>query len=341
MKVIMPVAGYGKRLRPHTWSKPKPLLNVAGKPVLAHTLDMLKPLGVEELVFITGWMGEEIRAFVEENYDYRAHYVVQEELKGQAHALYLAREHLNGPCLIIFVDTLFEAYLSFLDSCTADAVIFVKEIDDPRPFGVIVEQEGRVVRYIEKPQGFEYRKTTIGVFWVKEGAELVRAIEHLLQHDIRTRGEYYLADAINVMIDQGAWVIGKTVSVWEDCGRPDTLLHTNRYLLEHGHAQQIETADSVLIPPVHISKTARIQEAVIGPYVTIGDEVTIKRCIIRDAIIEAGTHLENMIVEHSLLGRNVRVIGRSYQLNIGDDDQIVSGAVAKELQGGTHDHRHP
>jgi len=201
VKVIIPMAGYGKRLRPLTWSRPKPLINVAGKPILGHILDVFAPMAeIDDVVFIVGWLGEQIEEYVRANYRFRSHYVVQEELKGQAHALYLAREFLDGPCIILFVDTLFEADLSDLDAVDADAVAFVKEVDDPRRFGVVIEEEGRIVRIIEKPEGLEHRNAVVGLYYVREGRALESAIEYLLEHDIRTKGEFYLADAFQVMI---------------------------------------------------------------------------------------------------------------------------------------------
>ncbi|MEA3407551.1 MAG: nucleotidyltransferase family protein, partial [Chloroflexota bacterium] len=175
MKVVIPLAGFGTRLRPHTWSKPKPLMNVAGKPVLGHVLDAFEAVDVQEVVFVIGWLGDQIREYVQANYGFEAHYVVQEELKGQAHAIYLAREYLEGPCLIAFVDTLFEADLSGLPAVDADGVLFVQEVEDPRRFGVVVERDDRIVQLIEKPEGFEHRKAMIGVYYVREGAELVSA----------------------------------------------------------------------------------------------------------------------------------------------------------------------
>jgi glucose-1-phosphate thymidylyltransferase len=322
IKVIVPLAGLGKRMRPHTWSKPKPLINVAGKPILGHVLDKLLPLDVEEVTFIVGWLGDQIKEYVEANYHFKAHYVMQQELKGQAHAIYLAREHVKGKCLIIFVDTLFEADLSRLEEHTEDAVLYVQEVPDPRRFGVVVEEGGRIVRLIEKPSGFEHRKAIIGLYYVRQGEMLIDAIEYLLAHDLQTKGEYYLADAFQVMIDRGARFGSDTVSVWEDCGEPETLLHTNRYLLDHGHAQEIEVRASLVVPPVYIAKTAIIENAIVGPYVTVCDHVHIKDAIVRDAIIEAGSTLENVALEHSLIGRHATVKGALSRLNIGDDGLI-------------------
>jgi glucose-1-phosphate thymidylyltransferase len=323
VKVIIPLAGYGKRLRPQTWSKPKPLINVAGKPILGHILDIFAPMeGIEDVVFIVGWLGEQIEEYVRANYRFRSHYVVQEELKGQAHAIHLAREFLTGPCIILFVDTLFEADLSNLDAIDADAVAFVKEVEDPRRFGVVVEENGHIVRIIEKPEGFEHRNAVVGLYYVREGRDLERAIEYLLEHDIQTKGEFYLADAFQVMIDRGAHFVSRPVSVWEDCGEPGTVLHTNRYLLEHGHAREVETVNAVLIPPVHIADGARIESAVVGPHVTVAAGATVRNAIVRDAIIDEGALVEGVLLEGSLVGRHATLRGGFSRLNVGDDAVI-------------------
>ena len=319
MKVVLPLAGLGKRMRPHTWSKPKPLLNIAGKPVLGHVLDKLQPLDVEEVIFITGWLGNQIKEYVEANYDFASRYVVQEELKGQAHAIYLAKEFLSGPCMIIFVDTLFEADLGGLTDSFVDGVLYVKEVEDPRRFGVAVEKDGRVVRLIEKPDSFEHRRAIVGVYYVRDGASLIEAIDHLIERNIQTKGEFYLADALQVMIDRGARIVSRPVSVWEDCGKPETVLHTNRYLLESGHTQVVPVQNSVLIPPVYVAETANIENAVVGPYVTVGDGVRITGAIVRDAIIEEGSTVENITLENSLIGRDATIRGAFSQLNVGDD----------------------
>jgi glucose-1-phosphate thymidylyltransferase len=339
MKVIIPLAGLGKRMRPHTWSKPKPLLNVAGKPILGHVLDKFKPLGVEEVILIVGWLGDQINEYVQDNYAFRTHYVVQHELKGQAHALYLAKEYLSGPCIIVFVDTLFEVDLSGLEQRPVDGVIYVQTVEDPRRFGVVVEEQGRIVRLIEKPDGFEHRKAVIGLYYIKDGAALADAIEYVLTHDIQTKGEYYLANALQVMIDRGARFVSEPVSAWEDCGEPETLLHTNRYLLEHGCAQEATVQNAVLVPPVYIAPTAVVENAIIGPYVTVGDKVSISDSIVRDAIIDAGSTIENIALEHSLVGRNVTLKGSFNRVNIGDNDLIDLTGENNLPKEANHDHR--
>lgn len=323
MQVVLPVAGLGSRMRPHTWSKPKPLLHVAGNTVLGHTLDKLAALDVEEIIFIVGWLGDQIREYVEGRYAFKTRYVTQEEMKGQAHAIYLAKDYLSGPCLVIFVDTIFEGDLSILKNHPADGVIYVKEIEDPRDFGIVIERDGRVIQYVEKPSTLEHRKATVGVFWFKESRELVSAIEYLLAHDIRTKGEYYLANAVNVMIERGAHFVTENVTVWQDCGQPDTLLATNRYLLSHGRAsKEVPAENCVIIPPVYVAPSARLENSVIGPYVSIDEGVHIASSIVRDAIIERETRIENALLERSLIGRRAVIRGRAEHLNIGDHGTI-------------------
>ncbi len=323
MKIVLPVAGFGKRMRPHTWSKPKPLLNVAGRPILGHILDRFKGLDVEEVIFITGWLGDQIKEYVEANYDFTARFVVQEELKGQAHAIYMAREYLTGPCITVWVDTFFEADLQGLEKRPVDAVAYVKAVQDPRRFGVAVEEGGRIVRLIEKPKSCEHRNAVIGLYYIRDAAALVDAIRYLLEHDIQTQGEYYLVDALQIMIDRGAVFVSEQTPVWKDCGTPEALLDTNRYLLSNGFSQEIEVRNAVLIPPVYVANSAVIERSVVGPYVTVCDGVRITNSIVRDAIIEEGSTIEGVGLEHSLLGRNATIKGSLGRVNVGDNDQIV------------------
>ncbi|MCR4407395.1 MAG: sugar phosphate nucleotidyltransferase [Anaerolineae bacterium] len=325
MKVVIPLAGFGTRLRPHTYTKPKPLLNVAGKPVLGHILDKFTGLSVEEVIFITGWLGDQIEAYVEANYNFPStHYIEQKELLGQAHAISLAASHLEGPVLILFVDTLFEADLAPLFHEQADAVIYAKEVEDPRRFGVVVLEGDRIVRFIEKPDGFEHRLAVIGLYWVKDGRWLLRAIQELMARNIQTKGEFYLADAFQLMIDQGAYFKAEVVEVWEDCGKPETVLHTNRYLLDNGHDNSLSavTEQSVLVPPVYIAPTARVVQSVIGPYATLADGCVVRNSIVRDSIIDCGAFIEDAMLERSLIGERAVVRGRYRVLNVGDSSHV-------------------
>lgn len=323
MQVVLPVAGFGSRMRPHTWSKPKPLLHVAGNTVLGHTLDKLADLNVDEVIFVTGWLGEQIQDWVKRRYAFNARYVVQEKLEGQAHAIYLAKDYLSGPCLVIFVDTIFEANLAMLETVDADGVIYIQEVDDPRDFGVVVEENGRVIRYVEKPETMDNRKTTVGVFWFREGQALTSSIAHMLENNIRTKGEFYLADAVNVMLERGAHFISEPVSLWEDCGQPETILKTNRTLLSHGHASaQVQGTNCVIIPPVYVAPSAQLENAIIGPYVSVDENARIVSSILRDSIIESGAVIENSLLENSIIGRRAVLRGRREQINVGDNSML-------------------
>ncbi len=328
MKVVIPLAGFGTRLRPHTYTKPKPLINVAGKPVLGHILDKLLSLEVEEIIFIVGYLGEQIKNYVETNYRFNARYVEQKEMLGQAHAIFLAHEFLQGPALIIFVDTIFETDLSHLAEVDADGVIYVKEVEDPRRFGVAVVEGGCITRLIEKPKSLEHNLAVIGLYYIKDMRWLLEAIEQLMERGITTDGEYYLADALQLMIDEGARLIAQPVDVWKDCGKPETVLETNRYLLTHGHgnSEQIKAEDSLIIPPVHIDPTARIVHSIVGPYVTIAPHCEVRNSVIRDSIIDEGAHISDTMLERSLIGKEALVRGRYQRLNVGDSSSVDLGA---------------
>ncbi len=322
MKVIIPLAGFGTRLRPHTFTKPKPLVSVAGKPVLGHILDKLVGLDPEELLFIVGYLGEQIRQYVSDNYDFGARYIEQKELKGQAHALYLAKEYLSGPVLIIFVDTIFETDLSVLAREPSDGVIYVKEVEDPRRFGVVITENGRITRLVEKPTTSVSNLAVIGLYYIRDSRLLIQCIEELIAKDIKTQGEYFLADALQLMIDRGCHLVARTVDVWEDCGKPETVLHTNRYLLEHGGAQEVPVENSVLLPPVYIDKTAKISDSVVGPHVSVAAGAAILRSTIADSIINENAHIENANLIHSIIGKDASVSGVSQRLNVGDSSQV-------------------
>ncbi len=323
MKVIIPLAGLGTRLRPHTYTRPKPLVTVAGKPIVGHILDTFQGLDVEEYIFIVGHLGDQIRRYIEANYDLpRASYFEQKELKGQSHAIWLARERLGGPVIITYSDTLVEADLTGLESLDADGVFYVKEVEDPRRFGVVQFQDGYVRRIIEKPTTTENRLAVVGLYYIRDSKWLLASIEEQMRRDIQLKGEYYLADALQIMIDQGARFVAREVKVWKDCGKPETLLDTNRYLLEKNGETPPKIEGSIIIPPVHIAPTARINRSIIGPYVSIADHVVIEESIIRDSIINERAQIEHAVLAFSLIGSDAVFSGASQQLNIGDSSQV-------------------
>jgi glucose-1-phosphate thymidylyltransferase len=326
MKVIIPLAGFGTRLRPQTYTRPKPLINVAGQALLGHILDKFKGVEVDEFIVIYGYLGEQIMRYTEREYGhYRVRYVEQPEMLGQAHAIWLAREAIDGPVLIVFVDTIFEADLSRLNTETADGVIYVKEVADPRRFGVVLQGAGGMItRFIEKPTSLEDNLAVIGLYYVRDGPALVAACQELMDRQIQTKGEYFLADAFNLMIAAGARFRVEVVDVWKDCGKPETVLETNRYLLEHGHDTPADAANGryIIVPPVHIHPSAEIINSVIGPYVTIGPHCRVEYSIVRDSIIDEGAQIINAMLDESLVGKEAVVEGRYRKFNLGDSTMV-------------------
>lgn len=331
MKIVIPMAGFGTRLRPHTWSKPKPLVSTAGKPVLGHVLDMFTEIpNVDELVAIVGYLGDQIETYITEHYpQWNARFVAQDEMLGQSHAIWLAREGLKGPMVLAFVDTIIDADLSVLEDESADAVAWVKAVDDPRRFGVVeLNEAGNVKKIIEKPDDPSTNLAIVGFYYFSDAEALIDAIEQQMDRDTQLGGEYYLADAINIMLDGGLQMRVEEVNIWKDCGKPGPLLETNRYLLENGRDNShdaLQRDGAIIIPPVYVAPTAAISEAVIGPYVSIGPDCVIQQSIIRDSIVEQGSHIEASHLENSIVGRNASVVGGYQQLNVGDSATIKSG----------------
>jgi glucose-1-phosphate thymidylyltransferase len=328
MKIVIPMAGYGTRLRPHTWSKPKPLVTVAGKPVLGHVLDTFSSLpSIDEVIFVVGYLGEMVQAYVAEAYPHlRARYVEQHEMLGQSHAIWLAREGLVGPMLMVFVDTLIETDLSTLPDEKAEAVTWVKEVDNPRRFGVAeVGPEGLVQRLVEKPQDLSNNLAVVGFYYFQEAGLLLAAIQEQMSRGTRFGSEYYLADAVNIMLEGGLKMRAQPVEVWQDCGKPETMLETNRYLLDHGRDNSAEAAGRegvVIVPPVFVDPSAQVVHSVIGPHVSIGAECVIRESLIQDSIIDAGSQIVDSTLAQSLIGREARVLGRHRTLNVGDSSEV-------------------
>jgi len=325
MKVVIPLGGLGTRLRPHTYTRPKPLINVAGKPMLGHIIDKFTDLPVEEFIFVVGYLGEQIEQYVKNTYSFPACFVEQKEALGQAHALWLCREYLDGPVLVIFGDTLFHADVSEVGRKPQENLAYVKEVDDPRRFGVAVLQaDGSVARFVEKPASLENRLAVIGMYYYVDGPQLMRACAELMDRRIQTKGEYFLADANNLIIEQGARFVTRTVDVWLDTGKPETVLETNRFLLGNGcdNSAGLQYPACVIVPPVNVHPTAQIEEAVIGPYATIGENCQVRRAIIRDSIIEAGATIIDTFLDQSLIGREASVTGRYRKFNVGDSATV-------------------
>ncbi|UCC80981.1 MAG: NTP transferase domain-containing protein [Candidatus Zixiibacteriota bacterium] len=321
MKAIIPVAGIGTRLRPHTHTAPKALLHVAGKPILGHILDELIAFGVDEVVFVVGFLGEKIIDYVRKNYKIRSSFITQKELNGLGWAIYLTREHIQeDPVLIILGDTIFETDLSVMIGSEYD-VIGTKIVEDPRRFG-IAETDGRfVTKLIEKPQEPTSNQALMGIYYIKSTGLFSTCLEELIAKKITTRGEYQLTDALSLMLKHGCKIVTHNVEGWYDCGKPETLLSTNRYLLE-----QIKSVDlregNILIQPVFVSPSAKLENSVIGPHVSVGDNARIVRSIVRDSIISESAEVVDCLLESSLIGNNSIISGRFKRANLGDSSEI-------------------
>jgi len=336
LKIFIPMAGWGTRMRPHTWSKPKPLVSVAGKTSLEHLMDMFKTLPDPdnmEFVFIVGpFLGElQIPAFIKEYYpDLKAHYVVQNEMKGQSHALWLGREHLHGPMLMCFSDTLMETDFSFLAHEQADSVAWVMPVPDPRRFGVAeVGKDGWVTRFVEKPQSMENNLVVVGCYYFKSAENLLAAIEEQMQRGIMLKGEYFLTDTISVMIEHGAKVRTNEIGTWLDTGTIEATLDTNKFLLDKIGSQvgKFTGSNVEIIEPVAIHESAELSNSTIGPHASIGANCKIENSTISESIVEAGCEIKDSALKRSLIGKQARIKGRGagsfIQMNIGDNSEVL------------------
>jgi glucose-1-phosphate thymidylyltransferase len=322
MKVIIPLAGKGTRLRPHTFSKPKPLLRVAGKAVLGHILDKLKPLDVEEIIFITGDMQEQIKQYINDNYDYPAKYIKQEELLGDGYAINLAADYVKDDVLIIFVDTLFQTDLSKIKDIKSDGALWVQEVDDPRRFGVVVLENSHIKEIVEKPDEPISNLAIIGLYYIKNSELMFHCLNEIIKTNIRSKGEFRLADALGLMIKNDARLEAIEVDKWLDCGKPETLLSTNKYLLSDGFSKEAKTKDSVIINPVYIEDNVTIENSIVGPYASVASGCVIRNSIVKDSIVGERAVIENAALNKSLIGDNAIIKDTFRKLNVGDNSEI-------------------
>jgi glucose-1-phosphate thymidylyltransferase len=324
------MAGYGTRLRPQTWSRPKQLIRMAGKTVLDHVLDTFSTLPDPvntEFIFIVGYLGEKIEAHMRATFpNLNVRYVEQPDMRGQSHAIALAKDYLGGPLLVLYADTLIETDLSFLTKEKAGAVAWVKAVPDPRRFGVAsVGEDGWVTHLVEKPKEINNNLAVVGCYYFQSSEELLGAIEEQMRRNTQLKDEFFLADAINIMLERGLKMRVEHVETWLDAGTAEDVLNTNRYLLEHGHDNTVEASSRdkvVIIPPVYIHPSATVENSVIGPHAAIGDSCLIHNCIIRDSIVDDCSQVTDVVMEHSLIGQEVQIRRRAGILNVGDQTEL-------------------
>lgn len=321
LKIIIPVAGAGTRLRPHTYTRPKGLLPVAGKPMIAHVLDQLVVLKPSEICFVIGYLGEQIKEFVEKNYLFKSSFVEQKKLLGLGYAVDLAINKIdNGPLLIVLGDTIARTdYEKFIGA--GANVIGLQKIDDPRRFGVANVDNGRITAFEEKPQHPKSNLAIIGLYYFKDSEPLKRQLNKVVELDKRTGGEIQLTDALDYMLQAGAHFSPYEVDAWLDCGKVETMLETNRFLLEEMNEYK-DYPGSIIIPPVHIDTSAEIEQSIIGPHVSVSAGARIIKSIVSDSIIFERAVVEDSLLESSLIGEHVRVKGNYRQLNLGESSGV-------------------
>jgi glucose-1-phosphate thymidylyltransferase len=325
MKVIIPLAGKGTRLRPHTHITPKPMLKVAGKPVMQYILEDLRRLGtVEQIVYITGHLKDKVEEYARKEFaDIPSVFIEQVVQDGTAGAVALARQYVDQPVLIIFVDTIFDADLGVTKTIDADGIIWVKEVEDYQRFGVVVtDKDGNMTKIVEKPDTPISKRANIGLYYIRNWKLLYEGIDWTLKQP-KNKGEYYLTDAFQYMIDKGAKIRVIDVEGWYDAGKIDTLLETNRVMLEKGRARRPQmSGDSTIIDPVYIEDEVVLKSAKVGPNVSIGRGSVIERSELKDTVIGANAKIVGSALENSLIGDSAVIEGVKGELTLSDHSEV-------------------
>jgi glucose-1-phosphate thymidylyltransferase len=324
VKVIIPLAGKGTRLLPLTRHVPKPLIRVAGRPVMDYVVDKLEGLDVEELIFITGHLKEQVEAYVRRTYRQPARFIEQTVQDGTAGAVNLARPHVDGPVLIVFVDTLFDADLTVINRTQADGVIWAKEVEDYQRFGVVVtDGTGHMTRIVEKPSEPISRLANIGLYYIRDWRALFEGIDWTMSQP-KQKGEWFLTEAFQYMIDHGRKILTAEVGGWYDCGKVDTLLETNRHLLAQGQERRPRPKRGVTIhDPVHVAKGVKLERCTIGPNVAIDEGAVVTGSTLRDAIVGRNATVVDCTVTRSVIGDDVALRGRTLDEMIAAKDEVA------------------
>lgn len=330
MKVVIPAAGAGKRLYPHTYTKPKPMVFVAGKPIIGHILDKTIDLNPEEVIIVVGYMKEKLVDYIDSHYSDlfdKITYVSQDQQLGLGHSIYVAREAIDDrPVMIALGDMIFKGgYSDFakLHACNGQCSgsIGVKEIDNPQHYGIVYQNgDGTIKKLVEKPAQSTSKTGIAGVYFIEDTASLIAGLEEVVER--RTGGEIQLTDGLQKAVEAGAKYRTFEVSSWYDCGRPDSLLEVNRLLLSEKKTSEERARNAILIEPVTIGRNVVIENSIIGPYVSISDDVTVRNSIIEDSIVGFHSDIRQMTLRSSIIGDGVVLSGKSNSLNIGDSSTI-------------------
>lgn len=328
MKIIIPVAGIGSKLRPHTHTQPKALVPVAGKPILSHIVDYLVDGGFNDFVFIIGYLGDKIESFIRTKYPrLNASFIIQEPREGTGHAVWLTRDLLKADeeLLIVLGDTIIDFDLQELVQMPYSA-LGVQKVDDPRQFGVAeIDSGGFITRLEEKPTIPKSNQALVGIYKIKNAGKLIEALDHIIKNNLRHLGEFHLTYGIQHLIDHGEKVTTFKVGNWFDCGSKANLLETNSVLLKRIPAsaqKQYTFPNTIILPPVSIADHCDIRDSIIGPHVSIGENAIVRHSIVSDSIIGAYAQLETAILHQSIVGSDAYLKGLSQSLNIGDSTEI-------------------
>lgn len=330
MNLIIPMAGMGKRMRPHTLTIPKPLIPVAGKPIVQRLVEDLVRQSAQKVAtigfIINPDFGKEVEhqlLDIAQNIGAAGKIFYQKEALGTAHAIYCAKEILQGNVIVAFADTLFKS--EFVISPEAEGIIFVHQVADPSAFGVVkLNAQQHITDFVEKPSTFVSDLAIIGIYYFKDGAYLKSEIEYLLENDIKDKGEYQLTNALENMKNKGTKFQPGQVEEWLDCGNKDATVYTNQRILEIKNGKEnlisttLQSVNSCIIPPCFIAENVTLENTVVGPHVSIGKNSVIKNSIISNAIVQNQTIIENKLLSNSMIGNAVHLRGNVEDLSIGD-----------------------
>ncbi len=328
MKIIIPMAGMGKRMRPHTLTTPKPLLPIAGKSIvqrLAEDIAKVSPEKIDEIAFVTGHFGKETENHllkIASDMGAKGSIYYQEEALGTAHAILCAQKALKGKVIVAFADTLFKADFKLDD--TQDGIIWVQKVADPKPFGVVkINKEGHITDFVEKPEYFVSDLAIIGIYYFKDGANLKQELQYLIDNKIKDKGEFQLTNALENMKNKGLKFVPGRVTEWLDCGNKDATVYTNQRVLEFDKKQPLisnthVSQNSVIIEPCYIGENVQLINSIVGPYVSIGHNSIIENSVVKNSIVQTNTKISCANIHNSMLGNYVEFSNHSLELSIGD-----------------------
>lgn len=335
MKVIVPMAGRGSRLRPHTLTVPKPLVPVGGKPIVHRLVEDIAAVcaeKIEEIAFVIGDFGAEVEReliAVAEQLGAKGSIHYQHEPLGTAHAVLCAKEKLEGPVVVAFADTLFKA--NFTINPSDEGILWVKQIDDPSAFGVIkMNEKGEIIDFVEKPKEFVSDLAMIGIYYFKDGLRLRQELEYLIENNVVKGGEYQLPDALRRLTEAGYTFKPGEVIEWLDCGNKEVTVHTNQRVLEYDFERQkmmvsesAQLIDTVIIPPCYIGDNVIIEQSVVGPHVSLGSGTVVRGSVVRNSIIQQQSTLLNAVIQDAMIGSHANYTGRAKDVSLGDYSSVT------------------